>query len=261
MRFLLRRLAYRIPGFLDWRLRQTLRLTPWRFSADGRIYEMMEPEEWVHQLDNDDGLGRVTGLDRNKRFEAAFCDKFISKLDESTVLLDVGAAHGLYSLIAARTCYPENIHCFEPDPVARWILDINNKRYCAGRLHVDPHPVGSHAEGDTVTLDQYCEQHRIRPTLVKLDIEGGEIQALAGMRRICTEDKPTILMEFHLRKLRQQWKADPEDVLKILRSYGYGMKFNGHHWHLVLRAGQPDLSWSHVLPNDVNCALLAEPLS
>lgn len=261
MRNLLRMLAYQIPGFLDWRLKQTLSLTPWRFAADGRIYEMMESVDWLRQIDNDDGIGKVTGLDRNKRFEAAFCDKFISKLDESTVLLDVGAAHGLYSLIAARTCSPENIHCFEPDPVARWILNSNNRRYCAGRLHVDPHFVGSHAGRRMVSLDEYCQRNRIRPTLVKLDIEGGELQALVGMRRICTEDKPVILMEFHMRKLRQEWRADPEDVLRILCSYGYGMKFNGHHWHLVLSAGQPDLSWSEMLPNDVNCALLAEPLS
>lgn len=59
MRNLLRMLAYRIPGFLDWRLKQTLSLTPWRFAADGRIYEMMESVDWLRQIDNDDGIGNV----------------------------------------------------------------------------------------------------------------------------------------------------------------------------------------------------------
>ncbi len=90
------------------------------------------------------------------------------------VLLDVGAAHGLYSLIAARTCPPENIHCVEPDPVARWILNINNSRYGIGRSHLDPHPVEPHAQRGMVTLDEYCQRHRNRSTHWQLVLRVGQ---------------------------------------------------------------------------------------
>ena len=259
MRSVIRNLAYRIPGVLEWRLSRTLRLRAWRFAAMGQDYELLVPEAWVHALLNDDGTGKLTGVDRDRRYEAAFCDKFISLLDRSTVLLDVGAAHGLYSVIAARTCDPRNIHCFEPDPVSRWILARNNREHCDGRLRITPYRVGAAPAKGTVTLDRYCRDQAVKPTLVKMDIEGGEIDALVGMRRICTEHRPIIIMEYHLRKLLRDWKADPADILRMLREYGYRVRFNGHHWHLVVNQGVRDSTWTDRLPNDVNCALLAEP--
>jgi hypothetical protein len=259
MKTLVRQVLYRMPGYLDWRLKHTMPLAPWNFVAGGRSYELQTTEDWVHKIRNDDGLGKLTGVDREGRYEAAFCDMFISKLNEKTVFLDIGAAHGLYSIIAARTCPPGQIHCFEPDPASLWVLRINNNRYCGGQLNITPQSVGRGGEKESVSLDDYCERLGLRPTLVKLDIEGAEILALAGMRRVCTKYRPIIIMEYHLRKLRQNWKTDPEDVVKMLRSYGYRLKFNGHHGYLVQSHGQKDPLWHDRLPNEVSCAVLAEP--
>ena len=259
MKALARQVLYRIPGYLDWRLRQTMPLAPWGFVAAGQAYELLVPEDWVNKIRNDDGLGKLTGVDREGRYEAPLCDMFISKLSDKTVLLDVGSAHGLYSIIASRTCPPSQIYCFEPDPASLWVLRLNNNRYCGGRLNIVPQAVGSGKEKGMVSLDDYCARHGVKPTLVKMDIEGAEILALGGMREICAKYRPVILLEFHERKLTQQWKADPQDILKMLRDYGYRLKFNGHHWHLVQAAGQKDPQWHDQLPNEVNCAVLAEP--
>ncbi len=256
---LVRKSLYKIPGYLDWRLRRAMPLAPWTFVAEGQSYELLVPEDWVNKIRTDDHLGKLTGVDREGRYEATLCDMFISKLSDTTVLLDVGAAHGLYSVIASRTCPPGQIHCFEPDPASRWVLRLNNNRYCGGRLNIVPQAVGSGKEKGMISLDDYCERHGVKPTLVKMDIEGAEVLALAGMREICTKYRPVIFLEFHMRKLRQQWKADPQEILKMLRGYGYRLKFNGHHWHLVQAAGQKDPHWHDHLPNDVNCAVLAEP--
>jgi len=252
------KILYKVPGFLEWRLSKKLDVSTWTPIIPGQQIEVMVRTSWLEGLRQDDGRGKITGMDREGRREAPFVDMFISKLNASTVLLDVGAGYGVYSVIAAHKCQPKNIHSFEPDPICHWILRRNNKKYCDGQLNIDPRFISSETKGRSVTLDDYCAERALRPTLIKMDIEGAEIRAVAGMRRICQEYHPVILMEFHMRKVRNQWKADPQEVLQMLRSYGYRLRFNGHHWHLVQFKGQRDPGWHDTLPNDVNCAVIAE---
>jgi hypothetical protein len=259
MKALARQVLHRIPQYVDWKLSRTLPLAPWRFLARGQQYELLTDADFITKLRQDDGTGKLTGVDSEGRYEAALCDLFISKITDKTVLLDVGSAHGLYSVIASRTCSPEQIYCFEPDVACQWVLKLNNERYCGGRLNIVPRAVGSGREKGTMALDDYCRRHRIKPSFIKMDIEGAEVLALAGMREICTSHRPVILLEFHLRKIRRNWHADPQVVLDMLKDYGYRLRFNGHHWHLVQSGGKRDARWHDQLPNDVNCAVLAEP--
>lgn len=253
----LRLASYKIPGFLAWRLYRNLHLSPWIFNASGQEFEVLASTSWIEKIRKDKGKGELTGVDCEKRYEAAFCDMFLSKLDASSVLLDVGAGYGLYSVVASRICQSRNIHCFEPDPVWRWILSKNNRKYCNDELRIVPRLVSAETKDKSVTLDDYCARNSVKPTLIKMDIEGGELQAVAGMRRICMEHRPVILMEFHLGKICKMGE-DPLEVLRMLKSYGYRLLFNGHHWHLVEHAGESDSKWRDTLPNNVNCALVAE---
>jgi FkbM family methyltransferase len=49
-----------------------------------------------------------------------------------------------------------------------------------------------------ISLDEFVyAQGNPPPQVVKMDIEGGEVMALAGMRRVLTEARPLMLMELH----------------------------------------------------------------
>lgn len=49
-----------------------------------------------------------------------------------------------------------------------------------------------------ISLDEFVyEQGNPPPRVVKMDIEGGEVMALPGMRRILKEARPLLLMELH----------------------------------------------------------------
>lgn len=49
-----------------------------------------------------------------------------------------------------------------------------------------------------ISLDSYVYDHaHPEPQLIKIDIEGGEVLALPGMRRLLHEARPTLLMELH----------------------------------------------------------------
>jgi len=49
-----------------------------------------------------------------------------------------------------------------------------------------------------ITIDDYCKQHNLIPTLIKMDIEGGEAFAWEGAVDLLTNHNPQILLEIHL---------------------------------------------------------------
>jgi FkbM family methyltransferase len=65
-----------------------------------------------------------------------------------------------------------------------------------------------HLRVPSVTLDHFVfKQGHPPPHTVKMDIEGGEGLALAGMQHLLTESKPTLLIELHGEQAaRQVWK-------------------------------------------------------
>ena len=193
----LKKLLYKIPGVLEWRLRKNVQVAPWSFAVGDQHFEVLEDVAWLDKLHVDDRRGKLTGVDREGRYEASFAEMFVSKIDKATVMLDVGAAHGLYSVIAASRCLSQNIYCFEPDPASRWILQLNNEKYCGGHLRVDSRLVAEVTESDKTTIDDYCARHNIRPTLVKMDIEGAEYEVIHSLSTHLLERFRIIVVEFH----------------------------------------------------------------
>lgn len=47
----------------------------------------------------------------------------------------------------------------------------------------------------TISLDQFCREREIEPDLIKIDVEGAECLALAGMSHILSQVRPRILIE------------------------------------------------------------------
>jgi FkbM family methyltransferase len=137
--------------------------------------------------------------------------------------VDVGAHIGLYTLTAARAG-AESVLAFEPNPSARAQLEqnvrlneaanvtIRDRAVAAepGRatLHVPSTPDpsfsslsgGRFAEGvpvevDVTTVDREVEELELRPTVVKIDVEGGELDVVAGMERTLRAHRPVLLVE------------------------------------------------------------------
>jgi hypothetical protein len=224
-----------------------------RVALPVRVFEYQVAEKRVNMLERRD----LHDVDTDGRYEAAFCEAFVQRLRPDSVVLDVGAAGGLFSLAAAQVCRPENVYAFEPDPIKIYILQRNNKKYCGGRLNVVPRFVGSRTNKESIGLDDYCEAQGIVPSLIKLDIEGWEIEALAGAERICRRHHPPILLEYHIEILEKVFHTDPQTVVSVLESYGYDLAFNGHHGHNDLHPGTVDLAWHQEIPNRFNVGVLA----
>lgn len=72
-----------------------------------------------------------------------------------------------------------------------------------------------------ITLDSIIKKHRLeRIDVLKMDVEGGELNALKGATAILAKHKPLILLEIVEAALKHQG-ASREAVLDFLESFGY----------------------------------------
>jgi len=49
----------------------------------------------------------------------------------------------------------------------------------------------------SMTRDRFCRERNLRPAIMKIDVEGAEVNALKGAREVLTGSRPTILCEIH----------------------------------------------------------------
>ena len=52
-----------------------------------------------------------------------------------------------------------------------------------------------------ISIDSYCKDHNIKPDLIKIDVEGAEIDVLRGARETISTFKPTIFLSVHPREI------------------------------------------------------------
>jgi FkbM family methyltransferase len=178
----------------------------------------------------------------------------MEKLGPTDVFFDVGAYVGFYSVIATVACSVAEVHAFDIDPTNLELisssLGLNGTRPGSVQLvsaaigantgmivGFGPHKTGNlstqqvmgsgSAEGASadrkalsLSLDEYCKQMRVKPTFVKIDIEGAEAFAVDGMHWVLRVAEPKILIEVHP-ELIGRYGRSVNDVLSTLAAYGY----------------------------------------
>ncbi len=169
------------------------------------------------------------------------------------VIADVGANLGLYSILAAKKTGADGIvHSFEPHPGnLRMLRKGIDRNRCSNIVvhaaavsdstgvldlferpeHQGDHRIYQPANGlprkairvDVTTLDAVFEDAS-RLDVVKLDIQGAEPKALAGMEQVI-ERNPQLVMftEFWPEGLRQAG-TDPLAMLTTIRELGFTIR-------------------------------------
>lgn len=141
-------------------------------------------------------------------------------------VIDIGAHHGYYSLYFAKCVGPTGrVFSFEPVPEnfallrknillnnISWIETFPDALFSCTKDISFAAPDESLASGDgslvegrggrqilvhAVTLDSFCTPAQIRPDVIKMDVEGAELDVLLGAREIITRYSPKLLIELH----------------------------------------------------------------
>jgi FkbM family methyltransferase len=151
-------------------------------------------------------------------------------------VFDIGANVGWYSLLAAREIGPSGaVTAFEPLLANATMIERNAEANRLKNIAVVPAAVGdrdgwasfsseSSLTGKVIksggsevvpilSLDAWLSETGERaPDVIKMDIEGGEVEALRGMGGVLQEAKPTLIIELH---------ATNADIADLLDEAGY----------------------------------------
>jgi FkbM family methyltransferase len=173
-------------------------------------------------------------------------------LQPGMTFIDVGAFHGIYSVIAARRLGNRScVVAFEPSPRDRRRLQLHLRYNGIKSVVVEPYAIAAE-EGEaalnvvvegyqtmnslrppavnhpvqqvavqTMALDEYLRRNRIdKVDLMKVDAEGSEIQIFNGAKTLLSCLRPVVICEV-LDKVTRPWGYPAREIVERLRAYDY----------------------------------------
>ena len=192
------------------------------------------------------------------------------------VLYDIGANIGYISLMLARLSAPQGqVFSFEALPANLQRLQENVKlNGMESRIHIQPRAVIDQsrkvkflihsstsmgkAAGSAGRMESYDQEITIpgialddfvyreknpAPDLIKMDIEGGEVLAVAGMRQVLKEHQPVFLIELHGEEAAQviwnQLSAAGYTIMEMKKGYPIVRSLSQLDWkaYIVAKPG------------------------
>jgi precorrin-6B methylase 2 len=123
-------------------------------------------------------------------------------LKTGMTFIDVGANVGQYTLLASGLVGSRgSVHSFEPEPRAFRILEENVSLNRLTNVSLTQCAVAAASEPaqsvPRLSLDDYVRDRQIdRVDLIKIDIDGGELDVLQGARRLLSSTHPQLIVEF-----------------------------------------------------------------
>lgn len=176
-------------------------------------------------------------------FNEVFIERIYSMFDdfvpgENDVVLDIGAQHGDYAILCSKFFHSKRVYSFEPLPgnveIFKKNLQANNitnvdifqtavssrngllKIYCEGDM-VKKNQTGLEIEIEARTIDSLDLDSC---SLIKVDVEGFELDVLHGAIRLIKRCKPKFIIEVHSLFLRKETE-------NFLFQFGYKLLHEG----------------------------------
>lgn len=185
-------------------------------------------------------------------FEAGLTNFFVNLLKEGDVFFDIGAHVGYYTVLAGELVGANgSVHSFEPTPRTFASLKKNTQHTGNTVIHnaavldketliefIDYGPKYSAFNSykkrtdeemsflgkpevipiKTISLDRYCADHKIVPTVIKIDAEGAEHLILQAMSDILEYLRPIVSIEV---AGGEEWKENCARSIELLQSKKY----------------------------------------
>jgi FkbM family methyltransferase len=190
-----------------------------------------------------------------------FSEVFLNEVKKSKCYIDCGAEYGFYTYLADKFGREEcSIHAFEAEPVRASAL----LEYFSKSSHISIYPFAvSDSEGQisiyksgnkSATIDENLSQlsdieekteliiptkalddilYDEKPDLIKMDIEGAEVLALPGMKKILRDHRPLVFLEYHPRYVESILSGGKQKIIELIELSNYGIyNFRGQQCDL-----------------------------
>lgn len=137
-------------------------------------------------------------------------DKFLIK--EGEVVLDAGAAEGNFSLDVVDKV--KSLYLVEVDE--KWIEALTHTfEPYKDKVHIIQKYLTDTCNEDCITIDELAKNETF--TSIKMDIEGAEVNALAGGEKtLCNHSLKAYICSYHR-------ENDFDNIVAIMRRYGYNI--------------------------------------
>lgn len=187
-----------------------------------------------------------------------------SQARENSVIYDIGASHGAYSIYLAHKINNSVVYAFEPLPhsyqelihnIAKFNLEnkiiaqniaisetvgekvlFMSSDYARSSLHQynalsNSNKIIQRIDVDCYTIDYLVTSSGcLPPDIIKIDVEGHEYEVLKGAERVIKKSKPKIFYEPHgtVQDTSDQVISSEIKIKKFLSEYGYNFKSFGY---------------------------------
>lgn len=203
----------------------------------------------LHIFQDDEKFIKYRGIKMmfsDEEFLNAFIHEreFLDLISNSSydTFIDIGSYQGFYSVFGKKISPESEVHCFEisPENVEK-LKDNIEANNLSGQIYINEYGLWSKEKTTTAklsdngkskvktgtsqiklkTLDSYIYSERLEPDLIKLDVEGAELEVLKGSSKTLEEFKPDILLELHKDERLEEFDHETEDVINFLAKRGY----------------------------------------
>ncbi len=187
-------------------------------------------------------------------YEPAVTALFRRLVTPGSTVFDVGANVGYFSILSCEL--GAAVHAFEPNPGVRALL-ARSAKLGSCDIEVVPAACSDHegtmplylsdpgntgmssltvprdtcVEVNVITLDEYARRTQARPSLVKIDVEGQELEVLTGAKSLLQTARPTVIAE-----------TTGVDTVELMKSYGYAPRRILRDGSTAAHDGRPDLA-------------------
>ena len=179
-------------------------------------------------------------IQRYGYYEPFMVDKIMNHVNSSDLVYDIGADIGYYSVLFSKVLKCKKVVSVEPNKKHSNFLEINlaNNDSC---VHIKKY-IGNRSAEELITIDDLVSSTKIIPTVIKIDIEGSEVEALEGAKSLLISQKPKLFMEFHPKMIYESNKDGIIKIFDLIFSI-YKVEFIRNHFGSVKGPSSDKIKW------------------
>ncbi|MDC3090484.1 FkbM family methyltransferase [Paracoccaceae bacterium] len=185
-------------------------------------------------------------------YEPLMVKKILTNVQERDIVYDIGAHIGYYSSIFNNVTKSKEVVSLEPDFYSSNLIKKNtNKRGIVVNKFI-----GSELSHNTTTLNDLSSTLNLEPSVIKMDIEGFEVEAFEGGWEIIRNLRPQIFLEIHPKFIHKRHPRAFEKLVDELFKL-YNIEYARNHWGQIKGEETFQSEWEKATP-DILCKIANE---